>query len=149
MMIKVKKLYKERKALNLYTEHYNKNKNTIIEIMKYYNSNNEKAAIWGAGLKGIAFLSIFDFDEKIIRCVYDIDTSKYGNSIVNGHEITGINDEKHSDITVIYLMNPNFESEIAGIIKKSNRKVKLFNIDSIIFGKVSFDEAIELYGRYI
>lgn len=48
---------KEKSAKYLYEDYYRKYINQIVEILEDISSRGGKIAIWGYGLKGIAFLN--------------------------------------------------------------------------------------------
>ena len=50
---------KEKSAKYLYEDYYRKYINQIVEILEDISSRGGKIAIWGYGLKGIAFLNAF------------------------------------------------------------------------------------------
>lgn len=145
MLIEFKKNKELKRAKRLYNDFYKINENVIKELMDYFNNNNMKTAIWGGGLKGIAFLDLFDVNRKYITCVFDIDKGKWGTQTITGHIITSYEDLKFGDIDVVMIMNNNYETEIAGRLREKH--VMLFNIDSIIFGMMSTKEALQLYER--
>ncbi|MDD3138674.1 MAG: hypothetical protein PHX08_06860 [Lachnospiraceae bacterium] len=138
-----------RQAKYIYHDYYCAAYKNINSIFEYYKSKNEKIGIWGAGLKGLAFLDLYDSNRQYISVVYDNNEKRWGTIMQTGHPICSIEEEKFSDVTVILLMNNNYETEIAGKLRKVQKKVALINIDSVILGKLNLDKTLELYGEKI
>ncbi len=135
----------DKKSDIIYKQHYLKAYDTISQLVDYYYLGEKKAAVWGAGLKGTAFLRVFDLECHKISTVFDISKEKQGKTMVNGHVIQECSQETIKGISAVYLMNSNYETEVAGIIRNIGINVKVFNIDSIIYGNMTFREVIELY----
>lgn len=135
----------DKKSDIIYKQHYFKAYDTISQLVDYYYLCEKKTAIWGGGLKGTAFLRVFDLECHKISAVFDISKEKQGKTIVNGHVIKECSQETINGISAVYLMNSNHETEVAGIIRNIGSNVKLFNIDSIIYGDMTFQEVTELY----
>lgn len=135
-----------KKAMYHYEDYYRKCGVTLTDIIHYYSKEQGyKMAMWGGGLKGIAFLNIFDSNNEYINYVFDIDKSKYNTQLPTGHTIVDYKAKEYSDIDVIFIMNNNFETEIAGMLKEVGSKALLVNIESIVCGNLSKGEAMELY----
>jgi hypothetical protein len=105
--------------------------------------------MWGGGLKGTVFLDLIDRDREYINYVFDIDKSKFNLQLPTGHIIVDYKSENYQDIEVVLIMNNNFETEIAGMLNEIGMKVLLVNIDSVICGNLSKEEALDLYSRRI
>lgn len=138
-----------KKAEYLYGDYYKKSINTINTLLKYYKKKNLKIAIWGGGLKGIAFLKIFDPYFEYIENAFDNNEQKWGSRMPTKHPIASINNASFCEIEVILLMNNNYETEVAAQLIENEKNVVLFNIDSIILGNLTFEECIQMYGRKI
>lgn len=147
MTIIKEKIYM-RKALKYYGSYYLSYKEVIDELISYYNQKKELIAIWGAGLKGSAFLKVFDSENCKISCAYDISSDKDGTKMPTGHTICKPNNKKYK-IGVVFLMNNNYEAEVACAMRENNIKASLVNIDSIILGKMPLKEVLEMYGEKI
>lgn len=141
MKSKLYKFFSNKKELKIYRSYYLEAYSTLSEVIKYYIDLNKTIAIWGAGLKGIAFLSVYDPHCQKIQYVFDIDKMKYNTYLNTGHLISDYN--SHKDVSVILIMNNNYENEIAGILKKNNISALLINVDSVILGKMTRNEIIK------
>ena len=136
----------EKKALRDYGYFYKKMEVVLKEILHYYTTEKKyNVAIWGGGLKGIAFLKIIDSKNAYIHYVFDIDKNKFNTKLSTGHKIVNYKDPKFQDVDVVCIMNNNYETEIAGLLKDENMRIILVNIDSIIFGNLSTKEALQMY----
>ncbi len=73
----------------------------------------EKIAIWGAAAKGCTFLNQLELTTEIVSKVIDINPRKQGNYIAGtGQLICAPEFLKSNKHDVVYIMNPNYESEI-------------------------------------
>lgn len=138
-----------KKARYLYEDYYLRGKKTIEALLKYYKEHNQKVAIWGGGLKGVAFLNTFDRNPKMINNVFDNNEKKWGTEMPTGHPINGLNSQLYQDVEIILLMNNNYESEVAEQLISNQKRVFLVNIDSIIWGELTWQESLKLYGRRV
>lgn len=135
-----------KRAMYTYEDYYRKCSVTLTEIIHYYSKEQGyKVAMWGGGLKGIAFLNIFDSNNEYIDYVFDIDESKFNTRLPTGHTIVDYKAKEYSDIDIVFIMSNYHETEIACMLKEVGSNALLVNIDSIVCGNISKDEAIELY----
>lgn len=136
-----------RKAVRLYRDFYLKNQTTIVHIIQSLIEQNKKIAVWGGGLKGIAFLKSYDSDNQKISYVIDNSPSIWNSRLDTGHIIVAPAKMQEDPVDVILLMNNNYETEIAGKLREIQQNVQLINIDSVIWGNLDNQEAEELYGK--
>ena len=150
LISKIMGTYQLVKAMKLYGDYYREIRSTIRSVLHYYvDKKNYKAAIWGAGLKGKAFLNVIDPKQRFITYVYDRDEKKFGSLMPTGHPVVDYQDRKYQDVQVVLIMNNNFETEIAGSISEQGMKVILVNIDSIKTGRLTPKEIVKTYGREV
>lgn len=142
------KRYK-KKALKYYKDYYLSHQQVIQKLLSYFEEKKELIAVWGAGMKGTAFLELFDSDMSKIACVYDISDEKNGTKMLTGHNICKLQDKKYEAVKVILLMNNNYETEVAGMLRENRIEASLINIDSVILGKMSLKDIIDMYGGVI
>jgi hypothetical protein len=137
-----------KKAIYIYGDFYNKCSKTLSEIIHYYSKEKGyKIAMWGGGLKGIAFLNLIDRNNEHIKYVFDIDKSKYNSLLPTGHTIVDYKLNSYQDVDVVLIMNNNFETEIVGMLAEVQIGSLIVNVDSIVCGELTKEEAIELYSR--
>ena len=132
---KIINIYELHKSMNIYGPYYDKAKSNIKLALKYYVKKNYKIAIWGAGLKGKAFLKVIDPGCRFIQYVYDKDKNKFGKTMPTGHCIVDYMNKRTQDVDVVLLMNSNHETETASRLGEHNINVIFINIDSIITGE--------------
>lgn len=148
MISKIKGTYQLIKAMKLYGDYYREIKSTIRNVLHYYvDRKNYKVAIWGAGLKGKAFLNVIDPKRRFVSYVYDRDEKKFGSFMPTGHPVVNYQSRGNQDVQVVLIMNNNFETEIAGSLSEQGIKVILVNIDSIKTGGLTPKEIVKTYGR--
>ena len=99
----------ELNAIEIYEEYFGSKKEIIYKILKYYKSKSKRIAIWGAGLRGQAFLNVLDRECNIIDYVYDINEKKIGERLETGHLIC---DYKKNKSDIVLVMNNLHEVDI-------------------------------------
>ncbi len=125
--------------IEIYENYFNRKYKVINNILEYYHSNEKIIAVWGAGLRGNAFLNIFDpFNEKI-DYVFDKDKSRYGEILKNGHKIT---DFLEYDADIVVVANNALEYVVLRTLRENGKKALVLNIDNIILGDLTEDEVI-------
>jgi SAM-dependent methyltransferase len=73
----------------------------------------ERAALWGAGAQGVAFLNAVDRDGGF-SAVVDINPNKWGRHVPNtGHRIVPPEDLVGVGVTTVVITNPAYQAEIA------------------------------------
>ncbi len=134
---------KNKVSLDLYRNYYLLSSQIIIDMLNYYKKEkNNNIAIWGAGLKGLAFLKTIDPAGKYISYVYDIDEKKEGNVLLTGHKVVNYKKNENKNIQVVLLMNNNYETEVACLLKEADMNVILINIDSVIDGALTVEDIL-------
>lgn len=136
--------YKERKSMKLYGKYYAMNRKNISKLMRFLHyKRGYNIAVWGAGLKGIAFLRVNDPNNLYINTVIDADVSKYGMKLLTGHVVQGINDLVKDNINIILVMNSGFYSDIAKTIQQNNITAKLISIDEFIQEELTIKDLVD------
>ncbi len=125
--------YTEKNAIKLYGKYYRENRKKIYHVIKDFQKEEVgNIAVWGAGLKGIAFLRVIDPKKVYVNTVIDIDECKHGERLLTGHIIEGIDAIRESDIGMILVMNSGFYADIAERIQKKGFNVRLISVDGFI-----------------
>jgi C-methyltransferase C-terminal domain/Methyltransferase domain len=76
----------------------------------------QRAAIWGAGSKGVTFLNLLKADDEI-GYVVDINPEKHGMFTAGtGHPVISPNEIVNAPPDLVVCMNPQYRDEIAGMI---------------------------------
>lgn len=131
---------KERK---IYEEYYKQSYETINQLLFLFRRKKRSIAIWGAGLKGTAFLHLFDRERHYISYVFDINKKKYGTLMESGHYI--IDYKKCKGDEVILVINNKHENEVAGIMEEISMYPLIISVDHIVLGDLSLQETIKMY----
>lgn len=126
-------------AAEIYRAYFGKKYSVISGVLQYYKESGKKIALWGAGLRGKAFLEIFDPGCSVIDFVYDIDSKKYGTVLKFGHRIVDYR-ERRADVVVV--ANTVLEFEIVHTLRASGSEPEMINLDNIILGDLDIDEII-------
>ena len=142
----MKDIWEVRNALKLYGRYYAEYRKIIRQLCNYYKyKKGYRLAIWGAGLKGKAFLRVIDPKQIYIDCCYDIDLNKTGKILPTGHMITDYSQSDKDEVQIILLMNGNFETETAALLTETGIKAIVINVDNLIIGEFSAKEIVMMY----
>lgn len=96
-------------------------------------------ALWGAGVRGRAFLNVYDLEQKYIDIVYDLDEKKIDTHLPTGHVIK---DYRTTEVDVILLSNWNYEEETIRFMKELGRETQVISLDSMVLGILSAEEVL-------
>ena len=144
----LKSRYQLKKALQTYGKYFAENRKSIRTVLRYYRERKDfRIAIWGAGLKGKAFLKVIDPYQSFIDYVYDCDKKKMGDIMPTGHIVVDYTKQEFQNVKVVLLMNNVFETETACLLEEQNMNVIYINMDSVIVGKMKAREILDQYGR--
>lgn len=125
--------------IEIYENYFRKEYETIDGILEHFYKNGKTMAVWGAGLRGRAFLNVFDVKNERIACVFDKDEKKHGKKLEHGHEI--MNFMEH-DVDIVIAANNVLEYQILHTLRVNGKKSRVLNIDNIILGSLRKDEVI-------
>lgn len=133
----LKNKYQLRNALVQYGKYYYDNKYALRKLIWYYKSKKKyKIAIWGAGLKGTAFLKIIDADKTRIECVIDINSKNHRKKLITGHTIIPFEQMTTRKIDIVIVMNANHFAEIYMLLKQAGIHTTLVDLDKMIGAKM-------------
>lgn len=125
--------------IEIYEKYFRQKYVVITEIIDFFIQNGKKIAIWGAGLRGKAFLNVFDSGCEKLTYVFDRDEKKHGTILDTGHRIV---DFQEHDVDVIVVVNSKLEYKILGNLKDAKKKAQILNIDNIILGNLLVDDVL-------
>lgn len=131
------------RAINLYGDYYCKHKEEAKELIEYLNRRFDSVVLWGAGLKGSAFLMVCDAEDKMIEYVIDMDSCKNNMQLESGHVIKGIDAVKPN--SAIIISNVNYYSSVCFSLINAGydvKKLHLISLDDYFEGKVTLDMII-------
>lgn len=84
--------------------------------LKQLEDSGKRAAIWGAGSKGITFLNILGASPAL-QCAVDLNPAKHGQFVAGtGHQIVAPDYLKQNPVDVILVMNPIYTDEIRTMV---------------------------------
>jgi SAM-dependent methyltransferase len=87
-------------------------------------------ALWGAGAKGVTFALLTDPDGSRLDCAIDINPAKQGLRLAgSGLAVVSPGEAARRAPTSIFVMNPNYLSEIDGLAASLGMKAALIPID--------------------
>lgn len=131
-----------------YGKYYSECRRTLRSMLYYYSQKEHyKIGVWGAGLKGKAFLRIIDPSRQFIDYVYDVDQAKLGTVMPTGHQVVNYKDKNKQDVKVVLLMNNNFETDTAVLLEEEKMDVILINVDSVMAGGLTAKEIVTFHRK--
>ena len=84
-----------------------------------YREEGKRVVIWGAGSKGVAFLTTLGFDEDSVEFAVDINPHRHGQFMATtGQEIIGPQRLTEQEPDVVVVMNPIYKQEIEADLQK-------------------------------
>lgn len=131
------------RSIELYGDYYKKNKKVLTDLLEILKRNNQ-IILWGAGLKGKAFVQIIDGECKYISCIVDMDEKKQGMVLTTGHIVCGI--EEINEKAIILIVNVKYYISICFSILNSGydiKKLHLVLIDDYINGKITLGSILD------
>jgi len=123
-----------------YGEYYKNIRNDINILLKKYKEENKRVVIWGAGLKGNAFLSIVDPKASLIDAVVDMKESLHGTYLATGHKIVAKEYILSNNIDIVFVMNELFYVDVFFALDKMLYQGMLFDMDYLVKNKISWDK---------
>ena len=125
------------KARNIYGKLYYEHKNVIVQLKSILLDKNLPVVLWGAGLKGLAFIDLFDPVAEWIDYIIDQDTKKQGNQLFSGHVIKGA--EQLDKNSIILIANKNYYSSVCFDLIRYGfdiKYMKLICLDQVMDGSL-------------
>jgi SAM-dependent methyltransferase len=84
-----------------------------------YREDGKRVVIWGAGSKGVAFLTTLGLEEDTVEFAVDINPHRHGQFMATtGQEIIGANRLTQDRPDVVIVMNPIYKQEIEADLQK-------------------------------
>lgn len=123
----------------IYENYFKTQYDVIHQMLELYLLKGKKVALWGAGARGKAFLNVYDPDHRFIACIYDKNESRFGEVFETGHCICDFRNEP-ADIVIV--ANNTFEYKTLRTLRAAQIMSEVINVDSIILGNQSLDEAL-------
>lgn len=133
------KRFKKLKASIQYGDYYKTIAGELKILLKKYKEEGKRIVIWGAGLKGNAFLSLTDPEHKYIEAVVDMKESLHGTSLVTGHPVVAKDYVITNSIDVVFVMNELFYVDNYFMLDKMGYQGLLFDMDYLVKHKVKWE----------
>lgn len=121
-------------AINIYEMYYKKKYKMIVTLLDKYVASGKVVALWGAGVRGKAFLKVFDQEGKRIRYIYDSDEKKFGQKLTEHHYIVNY---KKCDADIVIAANNALEFRIIYNLTKAKKHAEVVNVDNYILGNTN------------
>lgn len=138
----LKQFFKTKGAIYEYGDYYSSYRDELAQIFQYYQGIGLKVAIWGAGLKGTAFLNLIDKKGKYISYVIDMNKELHGSKVTPKHLISGLEEVMEAMPGVIIIMNAvHYSDNYAMLIEKGYNGI-ILDLDTIIENSVDPDIVI-------
>lgn len=133
------KAMKNVKANIQYGDYYREAANEINIFLQKYKEEGKHVVIWGAGLKGSAFLSLVDPLCEYIEAVIDMKESLHGTRLATGHLIVSKDYVIANAVDVVFVMNELFFVDNFFMLEKMQYKGLLFDVDYLVKHKVPWE----------
>ncbi|MCI8752168.1 MAG: hypothetical protein HFH66_12595 [Lachnospiraceae bacterium] len=128
--------YKKFKAEIQYGEYYKDFRREMIPLLKRYKKDGKSVAVWGAGLKGNAFLAAVDAKAEYIEAVVDMSAQLHGTVLATGHKVVGKEYITRNNIDIVFVMNGQFYVENYFMLEKMGYKGIVFDVDYLVGHKI-------------
>ena len=135
----LKKSFKKLRANIQYGDYYKEAAEEIKVLLRKYKENGKHVVIWGAGLKGNAFLSLVDPQCRYIEAVVDMKEALHGTSLASGHPIVPKEYVVTNAVDVVFVMNELFYVDNFFMLDKMQYKGLLFDVDYLVKHKVKWE----------
>lgn len=132
--------YKRLKANIQYGEYYKKIKSDMLLLLQQFKKEKKKVVIWGAGLKGNAFLSSVDANAEYIEAVIDMNKTLQGTTLVTGHKIVDREYVIRNQIDVVFIMNELFYVDNYFMLEKMGYKGVIYDVDYLVKHSIGYQQ---------
>lgn len=126
------------KFIGNYNKYYEYRVERIDEFLQYCEKQQYSVAIWGAGIKGKAFLAVCDSDIERIKYVLDKNEKNWNQKLPTGHVICGFKDVCNQ-VDVVLVMNKVYFGGVYREVKAINPEIKLVNLDLLLMSDIIKD----------
>lgn len=136
----LRKSFKNLKANIQYGDYYKEIAGELKVLLQKYKEDSKRVVIWGAGLKGNAFLTLVDPEHKYIEAVVDMKESLHGTYLATGHVIVAKEYVISNAVDVVFVMNELFYVDNFFMLEKMKYKGQLFDVDYLVKHKVPWEQ---------
>lgn len=123
--------YDNSKFVGSYNKYYEYRAKRIDDFLRYCEQQSYSIAIWGAGIKGKAFLDVCDPNAERIRYVVDKNEKNWNQELPTGHVIRGFKDVSNQ-VDVVLVMNKVYFGNVYREVKEIKHEIKIVNLDLLL-----------------
>lgn len=132
--------FKQLKANIQYGEYYRELSREMSLFLRRYVGEGKKVVIWGAGLKGNAFLSAADAQAEYVEAVVDMKESLHGTVLATGHKVVGREYVLEHAVDAVFIMNELFYVDNYFLLQKMGYKGRIYDVDYLVKHHVSCEQ---------
>lgn len=114
----------------LFEKHYRLNSSKIWSLKEYIEKKHWKIALWGAGIRGQAFVKVYASSWKQLHIVYDMDPSKQGQKLYSGVLVKGFDEGQADKVDCILVMNSAHTLSVCGLVNR--RDTVIFDLNTYL-----------------
>lgn len=123
-----------------YGGYYKLIKPEIVKLFKKYKSEGKRVVIWGAGLKGNAFLSVTDPGAEYVEAVIDRNESLHGTCLVSGHPVVDVKYVTENQVDVVFIMSGVQYVDNYFLLSKAGFQGLVFDMDYLVKNHISWEQ---------
>lgn len=123
-----------------YGEYYKPVKVEMQKLFEKYKSEGKRVVVWGAGLKGNAFLSAVDPKAEYVEAVIDRKESLHGTTLPSGHRVVDVSYVLENSIDVIFIMSGVQYVDNYFLLMKTGFRGWIFDMDYLIKHHISGEQ---------
>ncbi|MCI8377481.1 MAG: hypothetical protein HFH72_03060 [Lachnospiraceae bacterium] len=124
-----------------YHEYYQNHFSKLEELLELLKNKQYSVVLWGAGLKGQAFLEICDSENIYVQSVIDRDSRKQGKVLSSGHVVRQISDV-NSNMVVLVANEKYYASVCFSLFDHGYdvKKIKLLCLDWFVADRFTLED---------
>ncbi|MEZ3423102.1 MAG: glycosyltransferase family 2 protein [Lachnospiraceae bacterium] len=131
------------KAREMYGKDYEENTERVKGFLNYCTEKSLKVAVWGAGLKGLAFLQNADAEGNLIKMMIDKSPVKWDVKLPTGHIIKSPEAAISDNVNVILVVNSIFYGDVWNLFCENYKSVTILHLDDILTLQKPYEYFIE------
>jgi len=123
-----------------YSEYYKSIRPEMEKLFKKYKAEGKRLVIWGAGLKGNAFLSVLDPKNEYVEAVIDRKESLHGTRLAGGHPVVDVSYVTEHGIDAVFIMSGVQYVDNYFLLTKAGFQGLIFDMDYLIRNHISWEQ---------
>lgn len=137
LLEKYENIYKKFKSEIQYGEYYKDFRREMIPLLKRYRKDKKRVVVWGAGLKGNAFLAAVDAKAEYIEAVVDMSEQLHGTVLATGHKVAEKEYITKNHVDIVFVVNGQFYVENYFMLEKMGYNGLVFDVDYLVNHKIN------------